>query len=687
MAKDQYKYYRLEARELLEGLNQGVLELEKGNRGKDLVGRVLRLTHTLKGASRIVKQPGIAELAHAIEDAFAPLREESGDVPQETINRVLALLDTIAAEVAQLEPARSEAPTATAPTIVDEVFETVRVEVEEIDALLDSASEASIQVAALRHEFARAAQARELAATLFASLTQRQNLDAGGGRSVHAGAKAVTLAEELRGALARLERSLTAGVDRLDAELAQVRDASNRIRLLPAASIFALLERAVRDAAQTLRKEVLFESFGGDHRLDAHILAALRDALLHVVRNAVAHGIESPTERAAAGKPTRGRVELRVERRESKMLFICRDDGRGIDVEAVRRAAVRRGLVASSDASSLGLHEAVRIIMKGGVTTMGAVDQVSGRGIGLDVVRETVARLKGDVTVHSEPGKGTSLEVSVPVSITSVTALGVDAGGTVASLPLGAVRRVLRVADSEIVRSADKNSIVYGGKVIPFLPLASALRQRTIADRGRQAWSVVVVEAASGVAAIGADRLLGASSIVVRPLPASAAVEPVVAGACLDAEGSPQLVLDPEGLVAAAYLGQAPVVEAVPLERLPVLVIDDSLTTRMLEQSILESAGYQVDLATSGEQGLVKAREKQYGLFLVDVEMDGMDGFEFVSRTQSDAVLRAIPSIMVTSRSAEEDRRRAERAGARAYVLKGEFDQSSLLRKIREFIG
>src|SRR5882757_151300 len=685
MAKDQYKYYRLEARELLEGLNQGVLE--KGNRGKDLVGRILRLTHTLKGASRIVKQPGIAELAHAIEDAFAPLREERGDVPQQSINQVLALLDTIAAQVAQLEPARTEAAAATAPPVIEEAFETVRVQVEEIDALLDSASEASVQLSALRHEFAGAARARELAATLFESLSQRRNMEAGGGGLVHANAKALASAEELRADLTRLERGLMAGVDRLDAELVQVRDAGNRLRLLPAASIFALLERAVRDAAQTLRKDVSFESFGGDHRLDAHILAALRDALLHVVRNAVAHGIESPTERAAAGKPTRGRVELRVERRESKMLFICRDDGRGIDLEAVRRAAVGRGLVASSDASSLGLHEAVRILMKGGVTTMGAVDQVSGRGIGLDVVRETAARLKGEVIVHSEPGKGTSMEVSVPVSITSVTALDIDGGGTVASLPLGAVRRALRIADSEIVRSAEKTSIVYGGQVIPFLPLASALSKRAVADRRRQAWSVVVVEAASGVAAIGADRLLGATNIVVRPLPPSAAVEPVVAGACLDAEGNPQLVLDPEGLVAAACFGQAPGVEATSFERPPVLIIDDSLTTRMLEQSILESAGYQVDLAPSGEQGLLKARERQYGLFLVDVEMEGMDGFEFVARTQADDLLRAIPSIMVTSRGAEEDRRRAERAGARAYVLKGEFDQGSLLRMIREFIG
>jgi two-component system chemotaxis sensor kinase CheA len=687
MAKDPYKYFRLESRELLAALGQGVLELEKGNRGKDLVGRILRLTHTLKGAARVVKQARIAELAHTIEDAFAPLREEGGEVPQEGINQVLAMLDAIASQIALMEPARAEAIVTTAPRISEELFETVRVEVEEIDGLLDSASEASTQVSGLRQEFAGVARARQLADALVESLGQRRDVEPRAARSVGTNARALGLAEELRGGLTRLERNFATSIDRLEAELTRVRDASNRLRLLPAAGIFGSLERAVRDAAQTLGKEVLFESFGGEHRLDAHVLAALRDALLHVVRNAVAHGIESPPERAAAAKPIQGRIELRVERRGNGMLFICRDDGRGVDVEAVRRAAVRRGLVASSDASSLGLQEAVRIIMKGGVTTTGAVDQVSGRGIGLDVVRETAARLKGEVTVRSEPGKGTSMQISVPVSLSSITALDVDVGGTVVSLPLAAVRRALRVPDSEIVRSSDKNSIVHDGKVIPFLPLAGALRKTPSTERRRRPWSVVVVEAASGVAAIGVDRLLGATNIVVRPLPPSAAVEPMVAGASLDAEGNPQLVFDPEGLVDAAYFKQAPLVEATPWKSPSVLVIDDSLTTRMLEQSILESAGYQVDLATSGEEGLAKAAQKRYGLFLVDVEMEGMDGFEFVARTQADEALRAIPSIMVTSRSAEEDRRRAERAGARAYVLKGEFDQSSLLRMIREYVG
>jgi two-component system chemotaxis sensor kinase CheA len=240
------------------------------------------------------------------------------------------------------------------------------------------------------------------------------------------------------------------------------------------------------------------------------------------------------------------------------------------------------------------------------------------------------------------------------------------------------------VAEHDIARSADGDSIVYAGKVIPFLALSSALGRKTVVDSKRRFWSAVILEASSGLAAIGVDRLLGTNLVVVKSLPSLAKAATVVAGASLDVHGNPQLVLDPEGLVTAAQRGRATTHEPICARRVAVLVVDDSLTTRMLEQSILESAGYEVEVATSGEEALEKARAKQFGLFLVDVEMPGMDGFEFVERTQADPALRTVPAILVTSRSALEDRRRGEQVGARGYVIKNEFDQGSLLRMIGE---
>ena len=653
MVKDPYKYFRIEARELLEGLNAAVLELEGGECGKGLVGRLLRFAHTLKGASRVVKQSAIAELAHSIEEAFIPYREGHGPIPQERTNQVLGMLDMIESKVVSLDLPSVQPKGETRRPATEELFETVRVEMEEVDTLLNGVSEASVRITSLR-------------------------------RWTATSAKSHATTQELRNHLERLERNFATGIDAVETEFAQVRDVTNRLRLLSVDTVCASLERVVRDAAQSLHKEVLFESFGGDIRLDAHVLAALRDALPHAVRNAVAHGIESQTERAATGKPLQGRVTLRVERRGNHVVFTCTDDGRGIDVEAVRRAAVRKGARAAADVAPFGMEDAVQIILQGGFSTVGAVDELSGRGIGLDVVRETAARLKGEVRVRSEPGKGTSLEICVPVSISSVTALEVDSDGSVAAVPLDAIRRTLRVADHDIARSADRDSIVYAGKVIPFLALSSALGRKTVVDSKRRFWSAVILEASSGLAVIGVDRLLGTTLVVVKSLPSLAKAATVVAGASLDVHGNPQLVLDPEGLVAAAQRGRATALEPICARRVAVLVVDDSLTTRMLEQSILESAGYEVEVATSGEEALEKARAKQFGLFLVDVEMPGMDGFEFVAKTQADAALRTVPAILVTSRSAIEDRRRGEQVGARGYIIKNEFDQGNLLRMIGE---
>jgi two-component system chemotaxis sensor kinase CheA len=678
MAKDPYRYFRIEARELLEGLGKSVLDLEKAPSDTEVIRGLLRLAHTLKGASRAVKLSAIGEDAHVMEDVLAPFRQTSIPVPQEQLDRLLQLVDSIGVRIDAIDAVVPE--TAALPRhAAEDASETVRVEINEVDRLLESVTEATILVNALGRQAAALEHAERLAEGI------AEQLRRGGASGVSPKEwlpRVTSIADELRGSLERIRRDVTTGFEHVSSELRQVRDAGNRLRLLPASSVFPSLERATRDAGHSLGKKIAFHASGGDLRLDTHVLAAIRDALIHVVRNAVAHGIESETERAAAGKPAIGRVALSVERRGHRIAFICRDDGRGIDVDAVRRAASARGL------ATTGLPDdaVFRLLLQGGLTTASQLTEVSGRGVGLDVVRETAARLKGEVSVQSQPGAGVTLEICVPVSLSSLLALVVDAAGVSASVPLDAVRRTLRLSDSDIVRSADRDSIVYEGNVIPFVRLTRALRRPT-QDRGRRHWSAVVVGSGTSLAAVGVDRLLGTSTVVVRPLPAHAQVEGVVAGAALDAEGHPQLVLDPAGLVAAAEAGRESLGERQAAPRRPILVVDDSLTTRMLEQSILESAGYEVELATSAEDALSKARATRYALFVVDVEMPGMDGYEFVTQTRADAVLRETPAILVTSRGSPDDRRRGAEAGARGYIVKGEFDQEHLLRAIRDLVG
>jgi len=313
------------------------------------------------------------------------------------------------------------------------------------------------------------------------------------------------------------------------------------------------------------------------------------------------------------------------------------------------------------------------------------VTEVSGRGIGLDVVRDSVARLGGEVRVTTEAEKGTTVELDAPLSLAAFDALAVEAGGVAAAIPLEAVRRTSRVASDEIAPTAQGQALAYEGTVIPFLPLPAVLSGSAAPRRDPGMWSAVIVEGRSGVAAIGVHRLLGTASIVVRPLPALAPASAVVSGVWIDADGTPQVVLDPDGLVGHAqrHRERGPEADA---RRRPILVVDDSLTTRMLEQSILESAGYEVDLASSGEEALTKARDTAYALFLVDVEMPGMDGFTFIERAGASPSLRDVPCILVTSRALPEDRQRGLDVGARAYIAKGEFDQDRLLEHIRRLV-
>ncbi|HLX63902.1 MAG TPA: response regulator [Planctomycetota bacterium] len=735
MAKDPYKYFRIEARELLDSLSKGVLELEKGAASKELAGKVLRYAHTLKGASRVVRQPEIGELAHKIEEVLAPFREGGQQVPRDAIGQMLALLDTIGVKLNALtaEPASeagamdlapnrrsSDAPASTRPAApaaippllrraTDERFDTVRVEIKDMDSLLEGIARVELQISALRGQINNVERANELAETLAEQLASHhqsaaRELDSG----YHAPVKLGVLAEQLRDQLKLLRREFSASADQARVELSQVRGHSNELRLMPASSIFGQLERAVRDAAASQQKDVRFQASGGETRLDAHVLAALRDALLHVVRNAVAHGIESESARAEKNKPREGSITLDVERRGNRVAFICNDDGSGVDVEAVRAAARARKLLSPGEIDALDTERATQLILRGGITTMLNVTELAGRGVGHDVVRATIAGLKGTVAMSSRPGRGTRVELCVPISLASLAALTVEAGGTTVSVPLDAVRETLRLSEGDIARSADGLSIAHQGEVIPFLPLAGAMgisagrasepvrfslpKQDgpggpSYEAKARSPHSIaLLVESAPHVVAIGVSRVCGTSSIVVRPLPLDAGAAPLVAGVFLDSEGVPQLLLDPRGLVEAARAGTVQDRAANVVERKPVLVIDDSLTTRMLEHSILASAGYEVELACSAEEGLERARERVFGLFIVDVEMPGMDGFEFVTRTRADPVLSKIPAILVTSRNAPEDLARGKKAGASAYIVKGEFDQKNLLQTIGDLM-
>jgi two-component system chemotaxis sensor kinase CheA len=668
-----YQYFKIEAREIVSDLSHDILGLERGDAGAEAVARLLRQAHTLKGAARVVRLPRIAEIAHAMEDALAPHRGSPDAVSREQIGRLLEQVDIISSEINALDPP----PPAGAPSRPSalEPFERVRVGVAEMDALLSGVSETAVQLDGIRRGIEAVKQVEDRLAAF-----QQQLTDAKPGPGLH------ETIEEMRLALQHARQGLGTRADSTDREIAEVRGNIDRLRLLPTSLLFPALERAVRDAAETLGRQVVFHTSGREQRLESHVLSAIGEALAHLVRNAVAHGIESPQDRLASGKPACGEVRLKIARHADRILFTCSDDGSGIDVDAVRGAAVDRGVMSAASAAALSSADALELIFSPGVTTSPSLNEVAGRGIGLEVVREVAGRFKGRVGVRTEVGIGTSVEIEVPVSLSSVRAVLLGADDLLIWAPLEAVHCALRLDDDAIVTLAGRSSLIFEGRAIPFIRLADTMRRAHETGPDSRPRLVAIVQADAELLAVGVDRVIHASEVIVHPLPAAAGRITTLAGAVFDAQGNPQLVLNPEALLVAA--------NSVPSQRIPdpsptplVLVIDDSLTSRVLLQSILEAGGYKVDMAVSGEDAMAKARERHYSLFVCDVEMPGMNGFEFVSLTREYDYLLGIPSILVTTRGGADDRRRGAEAGARAYIVKGEFSKDSMLETVRSLVG
>jgi two-component system, chemotaxis family, sensor kinase CheA len=731
---DVYRYFRIEAHELIDEMTAGLTGLRRGGGTAGLVAALLRHAHTLKGAARVVARTGIADRTHELETLLEPHRGSDAPVDEPALHRLFELVDGIAAELALLpagepvgsqpathEPAhtppvhepphalpapersadggpvhpaeaataapgatRVPVPAQAAAPVVESgragagptssppgvgspqlIERSARASLMELDALAEGISEARSQVGALRRATGRL---EELRARM-------------GDRPGPRGEDRLRKIAALEDLSRQIEGALAATLDRMDRELREVHDIAERLRLMPVTTIVPDLDRAVRDVATTQAKRVFLDVSGDALRLDVPVLTVAHDALRQIVRNAVAHGVEAPAERAAAGKPVEGRVRLDVSQRGPDVVFRVSDDGRGVDVAAVRRklAATDPGVAARSDTQVLDA------LMLGGVSTAAELSEVSGRGIGLDLVRDCARRLGGSVSIRTTPGQGTTIELVTPLSLSAQEVLVVEAGDRY-GFPLSAVVQSLRIGADDITRGLRGESVLHAGEAVPFVPLTAVLGDEQVSGVSHPTWSVVLIQGRAGRAAVGVRRLISGSAVAIRPLPPSAGIPPMVAGVWIDVDGVPRLVLDPERVVEAA-VRRRQLGRPTPVRHAPILVVDDSLTTRMLEQSILEAAGYEVETAGSAEEALEKAAARPYSLALVDVEMPGMDGFSFVEQTRARPELRHLPCILVTTKASMADRQRGVEAGARAHIDKGEFHQGTLLSHVAELLA
>lgn len=512
----------------------------------------------------------------------------------------------------------------------------------------------------------------------------------------------VALAHETLAGLEDLERTAAAArrTSRSDqARLAALADGLGadllNLRLVAVATLFDQFSRMVRDLARAAGKSIEFREAGWQTEVDRELLERLKDPVMHLLRNAVDHGIESESERRAAGKSPRGTIVLEAGYRGGGVTIEVRDDGRGIDPGSVRQAAIRAGIPEHELPASADLDAILPFLLRSGVSTASGVTTVSGRGVGLDVVREEVSRAGGSIEVSSELGRGTRVSLHLPLTLILVHVLLVRLGSRSLALPIAAVERCLRVETDELTEIGGRPAIRFPDGTVPLADLRDVMGMSRDGREPNETRAVILLRTPGGRVGLLADAVMSERNVVVRGLEpwmtASLGV-PLVAGATLVGDDELVLVLDAAGLVAAALGSRSPTVVATrdnldAVQPLSVLVVDDSITTRTLEKSILEAAGFAVTVAEDGLRGLAALRRTRFDVVVADVDMPNMDGLELTRRLKAEAATRDMPVILVTGMETPEQQQDGLHAGADAYLLKSAFDQRELIQAIRRLVG
>lgn len=506
----------------------------------------------------------------------------------------------------------------------------------------------------------------------------------------------------LRDTLTTLTRAFKADARHMAQVTGDMEDGIRATRTLPVATVLEALPRIVRDLAHDQGKEVLLIVEGGETGADRSVLEQIKDPLLHLLRNSVDHGIETPDVRARAGKPRRGTITIKVAQHGDGLSIEVADDGAGVDLASVRATAVKRRTLSAEAAAALDNRQALWLIFDSGLSTSPIMTQISGRGVGLDCVRERVEHLHGVLDVENFPGRGIRFILTVPLTVASTDCLLVQAGTRnvgnetrplVFAIPVKDVIRLISVAPADIGSAEGRPALRVGDAPLALWRLTDLLGlERGPVGRGRRNCTVIVVGAAGKRMALLVDAVLGAQETVNKSLPHPLRRIRNVAGATILGTGQVVVILQVADFFSTAQQVQPSAIQDVdspePVEaRVPVvMIVDDSITTRTLESNILRASGYVTRMASDGLDAWTQLQTQACDLVVADVMMPNLDGFELTARLRSDERYKDLPVVLVTSLDSPEDRERGALAGANAYIVKGAFDQAVLLEAVARLL-
>lgn len=745
-----------EAREHLGKMSDGISLLADGAADASLVNSLFRSAHTIKGSARMMKLAVISETAHKMEDVLGALRDGkipfSRDISQllyRAIDAMARMVDCVAEKPAapefpridedlrheleevlkptalenekapfsggqdsslsakplhkealplpvtslpdapdagQMAPGKEEALPPSAEIALPAVetrpkrSETVRLRLDKLDELIKLMGETVASHARMRQ---RLLDIRELESVFDQTGEDRKNMEL----------------------LRRFRRNLTDDAQAQEQLMNELHAKVLSMRMLPLSVIFDVAGRAVREMARAQGKQAECVISGAEVELDRQMIEHLSDPVIHLLRNAVDHGLESPQQRKAAGKEATGRVFLASRQEEGRVVIEIGDDGAGIDTDAIRSKAISRGLLKESAAVDLSREDLLEMIFLPGFSTRAIITDTSGRGVGLDVVKRSIVdQLHGEVSLNSQPGTGAVFSLRLPLSLAVMRVLIVSADGC----PFGFIARnvvsLRRFPEDFLVRVAgSRHAVILDNEFVPVVPLSELVRMppgqdglaRQSSARKEKGLLLVIVQDGAEKLALLVDELLDEYDMVIKPLPEHMRKLSMVSGLVMTGKNELVSILHaPTLLEVSRRLSKSALekegagkTQKEMASKARILVVDDSLTTREVFKDLLEAYHYQVTLAEDGQDGLARALTEQFDAVLTDVEMPNMDGFSLTRRLRSEEQYRHVPIVIITSREKEEDKRRGIEAGADAYIVKSGLNQGSLIDTLQAVLG
>jgi len=741
--KEKYiKKYFDEGHENVVLIETLLFDIKEGVSVEDDLANLLRALHTLKGSSRMLEFKRIEELSHSLEGVFVSLREQRIGLSENAVKLILSSLDLLKSgfnllletkndeieiyeHVKNLSLLASNEEYSLPETSIsssvsginlkhknekaenpnqndnelnhsvlnddkqihpskqqkDSKTETIRLSIEKIDGIIKSIatlqfleitaksiSQDSMLISSMIKEFSKIIRDNKKFDT--ALLSDFRKLE--------------RMSDKLNSALRNY--SIDAGN-----YIRSSYDSVISLRTLPISTILDNYPRYVYQVSGELGKKARLNIEGKDNEIDKNIIEALSEVIMHMVRNAIDHGLETPRERLAAGKNEIGNLSIICSRESGNMKIIISDDGRGIDIEKIRKKVVREGFVSAAAAEELSREDLTNFIFQSGFSTSGNVSNVSGRGVGMDVVRESIETLKGSIVVESSHGYGTTFTIMVPLSIAALMGFPIECGKMKFIIPANFVDNILLLNRREIITVVDRPEIKYNDRIIKLFYLNQILQIKEEQVNSQDILFIVIIRSYDDVAALAVDNIDSMRSVILKSMPGIMEKLNVFSGIVLNEDYEMISVLHIPTVIKMAKRIKTFEIKNRSIEfeklRKSILVVDDSLPTREIECEILMSEGYITDSASDGAQALKMAKQKHYDLILTDLNMPVMDGFMLIENLKKNEELLNIPIIVISSISVEEEQERALQLGASKYIVKNSFNNQNLLEAVKELIG